>query len=327
VEQPTFKEASKIELISLMDNTVDFTSSNRNPAVKPLWKWLREQHGEEYAHMHKEMPFAEHGFSMLIRVYSGEKCRSILFDTGVSAEGITVNAQRMCINLNEIDIVALSHGHYDHFGGLLSAVKAINKPNLPIITHENMFKQHGTAGPHGVRNHPEFPTPEQLSPSQIINTKEPCLIANQSVLVTGEIPRKTSFERGYELNRIMKDNDWQSDRWVIDDRALVMNLKGHGLVVVSGCAHAGIINTINYAQEVTGIKKVYAVVGGFHLGGYENEKTISQTMVELSKINPHLIVPCHCTGWRANYAIAKIFPQEYIHNSVGNLYQLTSVDL
>ncbi len=305
-----------------MDNTIDLASSNPNPAVKTLWKWLREKHGEEYAQTHKPLPMAEQGFSMLIRVFTGEQCRSILLDTGVSEEGIIVNAQRMGIDLSEISVIALSHGHYDHFGGLQAAVKAINKQNLPIITHENMSKQRGTDGPHGVRMHPAFPESQQLSPAQIISTKEPCLIANQSVLVTGEIPRKTSFERGYGLNRIMKDGEWQPDRWVLDDRALVVNLKGRGLVVVSGCAHAGIINTVHYAQEITGVNSVYAVIGGFHLSGQDNENIIPQTLVELRQINPKLIVPCHCTGWRANYAIAKLFPKAYVHNSVGNLYQL-----
>jgi 7,8-dihydropterin-6-yl-methyl-4-(beta-D-ribofuranosyl)aminobenzene 5'-phosphate synthase len=322
VAQPTFKDASKIEIISLMDNTIDITSSNPNPAVKTLWKWLREKHGEEFVQKHKPLPMAEAGFSMLIRIFIGEECRSILFDTGVSEQGIIVNAQRMGIDLSEVSVIALSHGHHDHFAGLQAAVKAINRQNLPIITHENMFKERGTDGPQGIRMHPLFPNAEQLSPAQIINTKEPCLIANQSVLVTGEIPRKTSFERGYGLNRIMKDGEWQPDRWVLDDRALVMNLKGRGLVVISGCAHSGIINSVRYAQEITGVKSVYAVIGGFHLSGHDNENTIPQTLVELKQINPQLIVPCHCTGWRANFGIAKLFPKAFVFNSVGNLYQL-----
>jgi 7,8-dihydropterin-6-yl-methyl-4-(beta-D-ribofuranosyl)aminobenzene 5'-phosphate synthase len=324
-----FRESSRIEIVSLMDNTVDFGSSSRNPVVKTLWKWLREQHSEDggSAQVHRLMPIAEHGFSMLIRVFTNDAVyRSILFDTGVSSEGILVNAQRMGLDLREVSVVVLSHGHYDHFGGLQAAVKAIDKPDLPLITHEYMFKPHGTDGPYGVRAHPIFPTPEQLSPAKIINTKEPCLIANQSVLVTGEISRKTSFERGCGLNRVLKDNIWEPDRWVLDDRALVINLKGRGLVIISGCAHAGLINTIRYAQEVTGIKTVYGVIGGFHLGGLENEKLIPQTLVELKQINPQLIVPCHCTGWRANYALAELFPQAYIHNSVGNLYQLNGIE-
>jgi 7,8-dihydropterin-6-yl-methyl-4-(beta-D-ribofuranosyl)aminobenzene 5'-phosphate synthase len=228
----------------------------------------------------------------------------------------------MGLDLREVDLVVISHGHYDHFGGLQEAVKAIGKQNLQVITHENMFNPHGTDGPYGVRAHPVFPTPNQLGSAKVINTKEPCLIANQSVLITGEIPRKTSFERGCSLNRVLKNNVWEPDRWVLDDRALVMNLKGRGLVIILGCAHAGLINTVHYAQEVTGVKTVYGVIGGFHLCGLENEKLIPQTLEELKQIKPQLIVPCHCTGWRTNYALAELFPQAYVHNSVGNLYQL-----
>ena len=322
-----FREATKIEIISLMDNTVDFTSSARNSLAKPLWKWMREKGSEECVQTHRQMPVAEHGFSMLVRVFTDSTCYSILFDTGVSADGLIVNAQRMGIDLREVNIIVLSHGHYDHFGGLQAAVAAINKPNLPIITHENMFKPHGSDGPCGVRSHPVFPDFEQLSPAKVINTKEPCLIAGQSVLVTGEIPRKTSFERGCGLNRVLRDGIWEPDRWVLDDRALVVNLKGRGLVVILGCAHAGLINTVRYAQEVTGVAAVYGVIGGFHLAGLENEKLISQTFAELKQLNPQLIIPCHCTGWRANYVLAELFPQVYIHNSVGNLYQLNGSEI
>ncbi|MDR2719354.1 MAG: MBL fold metallo-hydrolase [Nitrososphaerota archaeon] len=321
-----FKESSRVEIVSLVDNVVDFMSSNCNSDVVSLWKWFGKGQGEEFAQTHKLMPVAEHGFSMLIRVFTDDDsmCRSVLFDTGVSCDGVVVNAKRMGIDLREVDVIVLSHGHYDHFGGLQAAVEVINKPGLPVIMHENMFMPHGTAyGSCAVRAHPVFPEPEQLRRAKIINTKEPCLVANQSVLVTGEVPRRTSFERGCGLNRVLRDGVWVSDRWVLDDRALVVNLVGRGLVVVLGCAHAGVINTVRYAQEVTGVNAVYGVIGGFHLGGLENEQLISQTLLELKQINPKLIVPCHCTGWRANYALAKLFPQAYIPNSVGNLYQLT----
>jgi 7,8-dihydropterin-6-yl-methyl-4-(beta-D-ribofuranosyl)aminobenzene 5'-phosphate synthase len=109
---------------------------------------------------------------------------------------------------------------------------------------------------------------------------------------------------------------------ILDDRAVVFNVKGKGLVVISGCAHAGIINTISYAQRISGIFNTYAVMGGFHLAGKEYENRIDQTTKELERISPKLIVPSHCTGWRGRCAIAKVLPEAFVWNSVGNLYQL-----
>ena len=140
--------------------------------------------------------------------------------------------------------------------------------------------------------------------------------------VTGEIPRTTSFERGLIHNRIYKDNRWQPDPLIIDERALVFNVKDKGLVVISGCAHAGIINTIRCAQHITGIAKVYAVLGGFHLAGKEFEKRIDPTVKELRKIDLQLIVPSHCTGYRALYAINEVLTDAFVYNSVGNQYFL-----
>ena len=141
------------------------------------------------------------------------------------------------------------------------------------------------------------------------------------ILVTGEIPRETSFEKGFLQHRVFVNGSWQSDPWVWDDRAIVINVKGKGLVVLSGCAHAGIINTITYAQRITGITNVYAVLGGFHLAGRENENRIEQTVKELKRISPKRIVPSHCTGWRGMRAIANVMPNAFVWNSVGNLYK------
>jgi 7,8-dihydropterin-6-yl-methyl-4-(beta-D-ribofuranosyl)aminobenzene 5'-phosphate synthase len=268
------------------------------------------------------VPVAEHGFSMLIRVFNEGKSNSILFDTGSSPNGILENAKRMGLDLSEVECIVLSHGHYDHFGGLLSAVKAVNRVNLPIIGHENMFKLRGTKRPNGeVRKHTKFPKEAQLSPAQIVQTKQPSLIAGGMVCITGEIPRKTDYEKGFAQHMVFVNSSWQPDPWIIDDRALAISIKGKGLLVLSGCAHAGIINTVSYAQQITGIKHVYAVMGGFHLAGKEFESRIEQTVEELQRINPKLIAPSHCTGWRAMCAIAKTLPEAFVWNSVGNLYR------
>jgi 7,8-dihydropterin-6-yl-methyl-4-(beta-D-ribofuranosyl)aminobenzene 5'-phosphate synthase len=112
------------------------------------------------------------------------------------------------------------------------------------------------------------------------------------------------------------------DPYVWDDRAIVVNVKDKGLVIMSGCAHAGIINTILYAQKTTGITDILAVIGGFHLSGREYEERIDDTVRELKRLKPKILVPTHCTGWRGFYAIRKEFRQTCIWNSVGNLYKL-----
>jgi len=313
-ENVSLKETSRIEIISLMDNAVDFLSSPTRQEARGFCQWSKS---------HKEMPIAEHGFSMLIRVYSDQEGCSILFDTGTSPHGVVENAARMEIDLKEVAYVVLSHGHYDHFGGLKAAIKVINNPDLQVIAHENMFRRRGNANSKGeIREYAALPKTEELSPAKFVYNKEPLLIAQDLACVTGEIPRKTGFETGLMQNRIFINGTWQPDHLIIDDRALVFRVKGKGLVVISGCAHAGIINTIRYAQQITGVSRVYAVLGGFHLAGREFEKRIEHTIRELRQINPTIIGGGHCTGWRALNAMAEAFPEAFVFNSVGAFYNL-----
>ena len=317
------KEAVKIEIFSLMDNQVDFLSTNNKKQVKGFRQWTRERYGRDWFMTHNQLPFGEHGFSVLIRLFNETSHTSVLFDAGISADGVVKNAEYMGLNLNEVDYVVLSHGHYDHTGGLLQALKAIGKADLPLIVHEDMFFTRGTANANGtVRKYPSFPTEAQLKPARIMKTRQPLLIANDMACVTGEIPRKTSFETGYAQHKALAKGTWQADPLIRDDRAIAINVKGKGLVVVAGCAHAGIINTVKYAQQITGVSRVYAVIGGFHLAGKTFEKRIQPSVEELKRINPMLVVPSHCTGWRAMCAFAEALPDAFVWASVGNLYEL-----
>jgi 7,8-dihydropterin-6-yl-methyl-4-(beta-D-ribofuranosyl)aminobenzene 5'-phosphate synthase len=321
METPDFalklREIDKVEVISLVDNSIDFLSTVRRREVQSYWQWIKARTG------HSELPIAEHGFSMLVRVFNKGKSKSLLFDTGGSPRVIIDNSKIMGLDLSEVEFVVLSHGHYDHFGGLLPIVQAIGKKELPLILHEDMFRARGTASRDGtIRKYPDFPLQTQLKSTQVILTKQPFLVANEQVCVTGEIPRKTPFERGLTQHQTLVNGVWQPDPLIRDERAIVMNVKGKGLVVLSGCAHAGIINTLNYAKQIIGVEEVYAVMGGFHLAGKSFEDKITPTLTELVKMNPILIVPSHCTGWRAMLAISQALPEAFVWNSVGNLFQL-----
>ncbi len=317
------REVDSVEVLSLVDNSIDFLSTLDKQEAQSFRQWTKTRYGEEWTKTHSQLPEAQHGFSMLVRVLSEGKTNTVLFDTGGSLEGVVDNAKRMGIDMAEVEGIVLSHGHYDHFGGLLSALKAINKVNLPVIVHEDMFKTRGNANKDGtVRAYTEFPTKEQLGSAQLISTKQPFSLVGGLVLVSGEIPRETSFEKGYLHHRAWVNGAWVPDPLIWDDRAVIINVKGKGLVILSGCAHAGIINTVAYAQKIAGITEVYAVMGGFHLAGRENESRIEQTVEELKQINPKLIVPSHCTGWRGMCAIANAMPNAFVWNSVGNLYKL-----
>lgn len=318
-ESSKFKEADGVEVISLVDNSIDFLSSINQKDAYSFRQWAKTRYGEEWIRTHTELPNAEHGFSMLIHIFSQDKSSCILFDTGCSADGAIENAKRLGVNLAEIECVVLSHGHYDHFGGLLSTLKAVGRANLPLIVHEDMFKIRGT-GKDAIHVYPAFPTKQELSSAQLISTKQPELFINDMLLVTGEIPRITSFEKGYIQHKALGKEGWTPDPWILDDRAIAIRVKNKGLVIVSGCAHAGIINTLCYIQKITNIKQVHAVLGGFHLAGKENETRIEQTVKELKQIKPKRIIPSHCTGWRGTFAIANALQDAFICNSVGNLY-------
>jgi 7,8-dihydropterin-6-yl-methyl-4-(beta-D-ribofuranosyl)aminobenzene 5'-phosphate synthase len=136
------------------------------------------------------------------------------------------------------------------------------------------------------------------------------------VLVTGEIERTTDFEKGLPHAYLERGGKTEPDR-ILDDQGLVVHLKGKGLVIITGCAHSGIINTIQFAQKLTEISSVYAIIGGFHLSGPKFESIIPRTLEELKVINPAVICPMHCTGWKATVEIARKMLHQFVLNSVG----------
>ena len=129
------------------------------------------------------------------------------------------------------------------------------------------------------------------------------------MLVTGEVDRTTPFERGFAEHQALRGGEWLPDPLILDDQALLMNVRGKGLVVLTGCGHAGIVNIVRYARRATGIDRVHAVIGGFHLGAPSFYPIIADTCAALADLDPGVLVPAHCTGWRAAHALAAAFPR------------------
>lgn len=150
----------------------------------------------------------------------------------------------------------------------------------------------------------------------VVETEKPYLLLEDTILFLGEVPRTTDFEKGWPLPHCRQDGKEVWDA-IEDDTSIVMNLKDKGLVILSGCAHSGIINTIRYAMKVTGIDKIHLVIGGFHLSGPFFEPIIDRTTQELQKLNPSYVIPTHCTGRKAIMEIEKKMPDQFILNMAG----------
>jgi 7,8-dihydropterin-6-yl-methyl-4-(beta-D-ribofuranosyl)aminobenzene 5'-phosphate synthase len=160
---------------------------------------------------------------------------------------------------------------------------------------------------------------------ELIERREPSLLVDGSVLITGEVDRTTDYERGMPPpHQAWTGTDWVHDPTVIDDQALVVHVRGQGLVVLTGCGHAGVVNIVRHAQRLTGVERLHALVGGLHLSGPAFEPTIAPTVAALTDLAPDLVVPGHCTGWRAQHALAAALPDAWVQSSSGTTYRLAA---
>ncbi len=246
---------------------------------------------------------AEHGLSFLIDGKTDGDKFSLLMDTGPSSDMVLHNTDAIGIELAKIDAIFLSHGHYDHTGGLIGILKSINK-RIPVIAHTQIFDPKLKLKPTiKFIGAPFKPTDVEASGGVLLLARSPVTIA-KGVITTGEIERVTTFEKVKDYWTI-KEERFVEDS-MPDDQALIIEIDRKGLVVVSGCAHSGIINTIRQARKVTGIDKVCAVLGGFHLTKAD-DKTIKSTVEELIEIDPEIVAPCHCTGHKAVHQLTRAF--------------------
>lgn len=262
---------------------------------------------------------AEHGLSFCIEVMNNLEQHMIIMDFGLSNIAVPNNISVLNIDLSKVETFVISHGHHDHIGSIQEVYELLSKP-VDIVVHPNAFLESRL---HVFPDGREVPIPslkrEKLDGLNctVVKISSPISLASGYIATLTNIPRRTDFEKGMptahyrEKGKLYKDD-------ILDDMAVVISVKNKGLVIITGCGHAGIINTVLYAREVTGINDIYAVIGGFHLTGSIFEPIIERTIEEMKKFSPRIIVPTHCTGWKAMVAFEKAFPDSFILNSVGS---------
>jgi 7,8-dihydropterin-6-yl-methyl-4-(beta-D-ribofuranosyl)aminobenzene 5'-phosphate synthase len=262
---------------------------------------------------------AEHGFAALITTRRGTETHTLLFDTGVSPNGLADNMERLGLTASDIEVLVLSHNHFDHAGGLLGLARLRRRAGLPITVHPDVWSPRRVAVPGAPAW--ELPTLSRRSLEQegfeVIERRQPSLVLGGSVLVTGEVDRTTDFETGMRFHERFGPSGWEPDPLILDDQALVVHVRNRGLVVVTGCGHAGAVNICRYAMRLTGVPALAGLLGGFHLAGPAFEPIIDPTVTALRSMAPAVVVPAHCTGWRAQHRLAAELPDAFVPNAVG----------
>jgi 7,8-dihydropterin-6-yl-methyl-4-(beta-D-ribofuranosyl)aminobenzene 5'-phosphate synthase len=318
-----------VTVTTLVDNVTDLLLPDEGPATRPPMAQAvdasvpaRFLEGGRTGDAFR----AEHGFSCLVTIEKGGRSVRVLFDAGITPDGLVENMRRLGIAPGDIDIVVLSHGHWDHTTGMDGLVRALGHASVPVLIHPDFWSRRRVALPG--REPIELPSTSKSALAgagfEIVEQQQPSFLLDGSLLVTGEVDRTTDFERGFPVHQAHRQGHWQPDPLILDDQALVANVRGRGLVVLTGCGHSGIVNILRYVRKLTGEDRTHAVIGGFHLGGPLFEKIIAPTCDALADFAPDHLVPSHCTGWRATHAIAARFPDAFIQNSVGTRFAFTA---
>jgi 7,8-dihydropterin-6-yl-methyl-4-(beta-D-ribofuranosyl)aminobenzene 5'-phosphate synthase len=327
VDPITLKPVDEVVVTTLVDNVYDALLGGQETITRaPLAAGMAQAPQFESGTTQVGL-MAEHGFSALVSVRTGSTITSVLFDTGLSPDAMITNADRLGIDLSNLNAVVLSHGHFDHAGGLAGLAGRRGTTSLPMVVHPLVWTRRRLALPG--RSPDEWPTLSKRALTSegfdVIERRQPSLLLNGSVLITGEVDRTTDFEHGMPpTHQHWTNSTWEPDRLVLDDQALVVHVRGKGLLVVTGCGHAGAVNIVRHAQRLTEVPRLHALLGGLHLSGGYFAPSIAPTVEALTEMSPDLLVPGHCTGWQAQHALAAALPDSWVQSSSGTRYRLSA---
>jgi 7,8-dihydropterin-6-yl-methyl-4-(beta-D-ribofuranosyl)aminobenzene 5'-phosphate synthase len=324
VEVIGLEPVDSVTVTTVMDNAVDLFMPDRGPAERT---GLRVVPRRECAVMvDRDVPdalVAEHGLSLLVTVTKAGHEHRLLFDTGASPDGVLENMRRLDVDPGGVEAIVCSHGHYDHTAGLAGLLRVLGPTGRPLLVHPHFWRRRRALLPG--RDPVELPTTSDRALREagfeVVENTTPSFLLDGSVLVTGEVPRVTGYEPGFPIQQAWLSGQWEPDRLVLDDQALLVNVAGKGLVVITGCGHAGVVNICRYATRLTGDVPLHAVIGGFHLTGPLLEPLIPRVLADLADLRPDFLVPAHCTGWRAQHAMSAEFGDGFVPNSIGTRFR------
>jgi 7,8-dihydropterin-6-yl-methyl-4-(beta-D-ribofuranosyl)aminobenzene 5'-phosphate synthase len=264
---------------------------------------------------------AEHGLSYFVETVVAGKTSACMFDYGLDPVGVQSNIALLGIDVGKADAFSLSHGHYDHYSSAVAIVKQARIPaGTPFFVGEETFARRFSLRPGAAE-------PTDLGQLQradlealglkVIEVKAATQIIPGAYL-TGSIERLTAYEKGSAATLIQRGEKTERDDFR-GEQGLFFNVKGKGLVVLSGCAHAGIVNTVRQAQKGSGVEKVHAIMGGCHLINAKPE-VIQSTVADLKAMQPEQIVPTHCAGFEAIVAFSREMPEAFTLNTAGTRF-------
>jgi 7,8-dihydropterin-6-yl-methyl-4-(beta-D-ribofuranosyl)aminobenzene 5'-phosphate synthase len=317
-ERVDLEPVDGVEVTIVMDNSIDILAAPTETATRPEWQWDWSD---------RDQLRAEHGYSLSVTVHSNGSSDKILYDAGLSKNSTVHNLDVLGLNPADYRAVVLSHGHADHHGGLEGLFGRTRK-SMPLIIHPHAWRERKVVFPTGEEIRMPPPSHNDLDREgwQVVEEQGPSILLGGSVLVTGQIDRVTGFEKGFPLQHTKTESGWEPDTWIWDDQAIAINVRGKGLVILSSCSHSGVINILHHVRRVTGVEHIHGFIGGLHLTGGLFEPIMPETVNELVELSPDLIVPGHCTGWKATHQVARALPDAFTASNVGTTFAFFATD-